>query len=125
MFLGHDVENGAGVDQAERMALSVLCDELLALRTECADQPEEIRLLLARIEGEARARRPILRLVDELLGGVGATRGLASGLPGAGAGRAHEEWFGCPDRACDRVGQVAPAGPIPRCVVLGTAMARR
>jgi hypothetical protein len=113
------------VDRAERMALAVLCEELPALREECRHQPESVRLLLTRIEDEARARRPTLRLLDGLVGGIEAPRGLSGELPGAGAGRAHEEWFGCPDGACDRTSQAVPAGPVPRCLVLGTAMKRR
>jgi phosphomevalonate kinase len=113
------------VDQAERMALSELCQELPGLRNECRSQPERISSLLERIEEEARARRPFLHLLAELLGTPDTARGLSGGLPGAGSGRADEEWFGCPDNTCDRKRQAVPAGPPPQCLVLGQAMTRR
>ncbi|WP_067456233.1 hypothetical protein [Actinomadura macra] len=110
---------------AERVALSALCDELPALREQCATEPGEKRLLLARIETEARARRPILALLGELLGTgeTGAVRGLGAGLPGAGPGRADEEEFACPDGACDRIAVAVPAGPVPHCLLTGLPMA--
>jgi hypothetical protein len=106
-----------GTDSPERLALGALCDELRELRRECAAQPEEKRLLLARIEAAARERRPILALLEELLGasGADAVRGLGGGIPGAGSGRADEESFSCPDGACGRKAYTVPAGPIPRC----------
>lgn len=106
-----------GTDTAERLALGALCEELRALRQECAAQPEEKRLLLARIEAAARERRPILALLEELLGTGGAdtVRGLGAGMPGAGSGRADEESFSCPDGACGRIAFTVPAGPVPRC----------
>ncbi|QXJ24285.1 hypothetical protein AGRA3207_005575 [Actinomadura graeca] len=114
---------------AERVALSALCDELPALREQCAAEPEDKRLLLTRIEAEARARRPILALLGELLGtgaeDTGAVRGLGAGLPGAGPGRADEERFGCPDGACDRTAVAVPAGPVPHCVLTGLPMSGR
>ncbi|MCC8247635.1 hypothetical protein [Saccharothrix luteola] len=115
------------MDPAERMALTALCAELPALREECRYQPESARRLLARVEEEARARRPVLALLDQLLDGGGdeATRQLSGGLPGMGAGQADEESFGCPDDACDRTSVPVPAGPVPRCLVLGAAMKRR
>ncbi|MFF4990009.1 hypothetical protein ACFY19_22715 [Streptosporangium saharense] len=115
------------MDTSERRALSMLCDELPALRALCAVEPEEKRSLLSRIETEARTRGPILELLGELLGtGVtGTERGLGAGLPGAGAGRADEESFGCPDHACDRIADTVPAGPVPRCQITGLPMRRR
>lgn len=112
-------------DTSERLALSVLCDELPALRAQCAGAgSEEKRRLLAEIEAAARARRPILGLLNAFVG-AGAERGLGGGLPGAGPGRADEETFGCPDGACNRVAGGVPAGPPPRCQVTGLAMRRR
>lgn len=107
--------------------MTALCDELPALRELCAAQSRDRRLLLSRIEAEARARRPVLALLGELLGtGVtGTSRGLGAGLPGAGPGRADEESFGCPDHACDRVADAVPAGPVPQCRITGLPMARR
>ena len=115
------------MDLTERLVLSALCDELPALRTECALQPEKQRHLLSRIEVEARARRPILALLSELLGTTrtGTVRALSGGLPGVGPGRADEERFGCPDGACDRVTGTVPAGPVPRCEITGLPMSRR
>jgi hypothetical protein len=114
-------------DNVERLALGALCDELRELRRECAAQTEEKRLLLSRIEAEARERRPILALLGELLGigGADTVRGLSSSMPGAGSGRADEETFACPDGACDRVVHTVPAGPIPRCALTGLPMISR
>ncbi|WP_413099892.1 hypothetical protein [Streptomyces sp. Inha503] len=114
-------------DTDERLALATLCDELRQLRRECAAQTEEKRLLLSRIEAEARERRPILALLDQLLGTSGAdtVRGLSGNLPGAGSGRADEETFACPDGACGRVVHGVPAGPIPRCELTGLPMTSR
>ncbi len=116
-----------GTDTAERLALGALCEELRALRRECAAQPEEKRLLLARIEAAARERRPILALLGELLGtsGADAVRGLGAGLPGTGSGRADEESFSCPDGACERITLTVPAGPIPRCLLTDLPMISR
>lgn len=113
------------MEQAEKLALSGLCEELVGLREECRNQPQRVRDLLSRIEEAARAREPFLDLLTELLGTPDAARGLSAGLPGAGAGHADEEWFGCPDGACDRRSQAVPAGPVPRCLVLDRAMKRR
>jgi hypothetical protein len=116
------------LDPAERLALTALCDELPELRRECALQPaNKQQLLLSRIEAEARARRPILALLGELLGtsGTDTVRGLSTSLPGAGSGRADEEHFGCPDGACDRVASTVPAGPVPRCLITGLPMTTR
>jgi phosphomevalonate kinase len=121
----HVGERSRAVERAEKLALSGLCEELPGLRDECSKQPEKVRRLLARIEEEAKARRPFLDLLGELLGTPEEARGLSAGLPGAGAGRADEEWFSCPDGACERRSQAIPAGPVPRCVVLGRAMKRR
>lgn len=116
------------MDSAERYALTLLCDELAELRAECADQPQDRQHILTRIEAEARARHPILDLLNELLGTSSpeqTLRTLSSGLPGSGSGQADEESFGCPDGACDRVRGTDPAGPVPRCLVTGQPMCRR
>lgn len=104
----------------------MFCDELPALRALCAAEPEEKLLLLSEIEAAARARAPIHPLLSRLLGVnvTGSVRGLGRGLPGAGAGRADEETFGCPDQACDRVAETVPAGPVPHCVITGLPMRR-
>jgi hypothetical protein len=106
------------------MALMTLCAELPGLRAECAQQSAWHRQLLARVEDEARARRPILDLLGELLG-VGTVRSLSHRPPGVGPGRAHEERFGCPDGACDREVVPLPAGPVPHCWVTGTPLKPR
>ncbi|GAA3433781.1 hypothetical protein [Kutzneria kofuensis] len=115
------------MDAQERLALTTLCCELAELRRECAEQPERRQRLLARIEAEAAARRPILPLLAELLGvdGEETLRTAGAGLPGAGPGQADEESFACPDGACDRVEGTTPAGPIPRCLLTGRPMRRR
>jgi hypothetical protein len=114
------------VDQAETEALADLCEGLPALREECLLEPEEVRGLLARIEEEARERRPVRALLRELTGvDPTSTRGVGNGLPGFGPGRAQEVRFACPDGACDRVGLPVPAGPPPRCHVTGVPMKRR
>lgn len=113
------------MEQAEKMALSGLCEELGGLRAECRNQSEQVRALLMRIEQAARAREPLLGLLAELLGTPDAARGLSARLPGAGAGHANEEWFRCPDGVCDRKSRAIPAGPLPRCLVLDRAMKRR
>lgn len=111
----------------ERQALAAFCSEVGALRAEFSREPEHKRRLLARIEAEAAARRPIHGLLGELLGteAGGTTRALSTALPGSGAGRADEERFGCPDRACDRVCEPLPAGPVPHCEITGEPMRRR
>lgn len=108
----------------ERNALTQLCDELTELRQECALQSEERQRLLARIELEAAARRPITHLLAELMGTSTeeTVRTLSANYPGAGTGQADEEVFGCPDGACDRVDGTSPAGPIPRCPLTGQPM---
>lgn len=115
------------MEDAERAVLTVLCEGLEALRAECALWPEPRRQLLARIEGEARARRPVLALVAELLDASPdeTRRMIASGPPGLGPGHADEESFGCPDGACDLVTTPLPAGPVPNCVLTGAHMRRR
>jgi hypothetical protein len=115
------------VETEERRALTRFCVELDGLRKECAFLPERRRRLLERIEAEARARRPIVVLLAELLDASrkDTTRTLAEGLPGAGPGQADEEQFCCPDDACDRVDGTTPAGPVPRCLVTGQPMKRR
>ncbi|SEP20290.1 hypothetical protein [Amycolatopsis saalfeldensis] len=110
------------MDPAERSALTALCAELPELRAECARRPEPARVL-AVIEAEARARRPITALLEQLLGTPSdetvRQRSLSSRLPGSGPGRADEERFGCPDGACDRLAAAEPAGPVPRCPLTG------
>ncbi|PPI99510.1 hypothetical protein C5E51_36300 [Nocardia nova] len=115
------------MEDAERAVLTVLCGGLADLRAECARWPVPRQRLLARIETEARARRPVLALVAELLGASQQeTRQMTSGgLPGFGSGRADEESFGCPDRACDHVAEPLPAGPVPRCMLKDTPMRRQ
>jgi hypothetical protein len=115
------------VETEERRALTNFCIELDGLREECAFLSESRRRLLERIEAEARARRPIVALLAELLNASreATTRTLAEGLPGIGPGQADEERFRCPDEACDRVGGTTPAGPVPRCMVTGQPMKRR
>lgn len=115
------------MDASERYALTAFCEELADLRQECARQPEQRRLLLARIEAEAQARRPILELLGELLGTTSddTVRSLGTGLPSAGPGRADEERFACPDHACARIAFTVPAGPIPRCRITGEPMIRQ
>lgn len=117
---------GDAVNVSERSALAAFCEELPQLRAECAYQPVARRLLLACIEAEARARRPILGLLSELLGASpdSTVRTLSVGLPGSGPGQADEEQFVCPDDACARVALTIPAGPVPRCHVTGKPMAR-
>ena len=115
------------MDIEERRALTIFCQELGALRDECAHHSEHRRHLLERIEAEAKARRPILKLLGELLdaGPDDTRRMLSISLPGLGPGQADEELFGCPDSACDRVCEAAPAGPPPRCALMGMPMHRR
>jgi hypothetical protein len=115
------------MESAERLALTALCEELTMLRSEVARHGEAKRNLLARIEGEAAAGRPVLVLLGRLLGADGTTavRALSSGLPGAGHGQTDDERFVCPDGRCDRVATTTPAGPVPRCLVTGGAMVRR
>lgn len=109
----------------ERRVLTMLCDELDALRAECALHSETHRKLLTHIETEARARQPILPLVTELLGGSlpGPYRTNATDPPRSGPGQA--ETYGCPDNACDRICSTGPAEPQPRCKLTETPMRRR
>lgn len=115
------------MDVAERRALTMLCGELSELRAESGQHPPDKQQLLAQIEAEARARRPILGLLAELMGinREETVRALAGGLPGTGPGHADEERFGCPDGACDRVCTTYPAGPVPRCPLIDDPMTRR
>lgn len=114
------------MDSSERLALAALCEELPDLRAECARQGADQSGRLARIEAEARARRPILTLLAALLDAEPdeAQRQLGAGLPGSGPGHADEESFVCPDGACARVAHTVPAGPVPRCRVIGRPMVR-
>jgi hypothetical protein len=117
---------GAGLD-AERSALTTLCQDFDELVEEAGRHAPERRELVARIAVEARARRPVLGLLGQLLGTDRDTtvRALAAGLPGTGPGRARREEFRCPDGACDRLATPPPAGAIPRCAVTGLPMERR
>jgi hypothetical protein len=113
---------------SEQGALAIVCEDLLGLRDECARSQRQV-MLLARIEQEATARRPVLPLLVELLGltpeeVLGDHRQAATGLPGIGGGRADDELFGCPDGACDRRSTTAPAGAPPTCLLTGRAMRR-
>jgi hypothetical protein len=123
-------DSGAGepVNWDEREALTILCEELPELREECAKRSAHARLL-ARIEEEAAARRPVLALLAELLEDtpddvLEEHRQAATGLPGAGAGRADDEVFGCPDGACAREARTVPAGAPPRCLLTSREMRR-
>ncbi len=111
---------------AERSALTSLCQEYDALVVEAGHVPGHQELVV-RIAEEARARRPVLGLLEQLLGTdrESTVRALSAGLPGAGPGHAYAETFGCPDGACDRVAVPPPAGAVPRCAVTGLPMARR
>lgn len=112
------------MEAAERLALTMLCSEIPDLRLECAQQSEWHQHRLMQIEDTARARQPIFALLSQLVGvgDVGGLRTLSSALPGGSTGRAHEEAFGCPDGACNRVAVSLPAGPVPRCEVTGMHM---
>jgi hypothetical protein len=114
------------MDSSEQLALAAFCEELPDLRAECARQGADRRRQLAHIETEAQARRPILPLLAVLLDArpEHTVRALAAGLPGAGPGQADEESFVCPDGACARVAYTVPAGPVPRCRVIGRPMVR-
>ncbi|MFH8623659.1 hypothetical protein ACH4A8_17395 [Streptomyces vietnamensis] len=109
----------------EQRVLTLFCEDLPRLREECA-QDAELEEKLRHIVAEARARRPVAALLEELLGTSpdSGARALASRLPGSGRGWADEERYGCPDDACDLVRQPAPAGPVPRCSVTGLPMCR-
>jgi hypothetical protein len=120
---------GQDVDQAEREALTILCQELPTLRVDCAKFSERHVRLLARVEEEAAARRPVLDLLAELLGGtrnevLEEHRSAATGLPGTGGGRADDEVFGCPDDACGHQTRTVPAGTPPRCSLTRREMKR-
>lgn len=111
---------------AERSALATLCQEFDALIGETGRHSTERQELLERIVAEARARRPVLTLLGQLLDTDRETtlRTLATGLPGTGPGIALQETFRCPDGACDRRAVPPPAGAIPRCAVLGRPLER-
>ncbi|MFI0515993.1 hypothetical protein RKD19_005692 [Streptomyces canus] len=111
---------------AERSALTTLCKEFDALIGETRRHSAARQELLERIVAEARARRPVVTLLSQLLDTDRATtvRTLATGLPGAGPGTARQENFRCPDGACDRTAVPPPAGAIPRCAVMGRPMER-
>ncbi|MDH6519321.1 hypothetical protein M2164_005799 [Streptomyces sp. SAI-208] len=111
---------------AERSALTTLCREFDALIGETRLHTAARQQLLERIVAEARARRPVLTLLGQLLNTDRETtlRTLATGLPGAGPGTARQENFRCPDGACDRTAVPPPAGALPRCAVLGRVMER-
>jgi hypothetical protein len=111
---------------AERSALTTLCQEFDALIGETRLHSAERQELLERIVTEARARRTLLTLLGRLLNTDRETtlRTLSTGLPGAGPGTARQEIFRCPDSACDRTAVPPPAGAIPRCAVMGRPMER-
>ena len=112
------------MDAAERLALTEFCTELAALRSESRLQPET-QAMLARLETEARARRPILALLSEFLGAPPEHLVFRwTKFPAASGGQADEERFGCPDSVCDRVCGTQPAGPVPRCLLTGEPMRR-
>lgn len=106
--------------------MTSLCDEFDALREEARRQSGERAQLLDQIVAEAKARRPVLGLLNQLLGTDSDTtlRALGAGLSGVGSGQAREERFGCPDGACDRITVPPPAGALPRCRVTGLPMQR-
>jgi hypothetical protein len=110
------------VHDDERAVLAMLCDQLPTLRAEIARHPTAARELLARIEAEARAGQPVRDLLAELLPGD-ATRQLQP-MP-LGPGRASEERFACPEGLCDRAATTTPAGPLPRCWLIGRPMKHR
>ncbi|PPK65040.1 hypothetical protein V5P93_004215 [Actinokineospora auranticolor] len=117
------------MDRFERDVLTMLCAGLPELRQECANLSADRKALLDRIEVEAASRRPVARLVSQLLECdpediVEARRGPATGLPGAGGGRADDEVFGCPDDSCNHRARTVPAGEPPRCALLGLRMRR-
>lgn len=117
------------MDRVEREVLTMLCEGLPELRRECAGLPTDRKALLDRIEAEAASRRPVAGLVAQLVGYspediVEARRGPATGLPGAGGGRADDEVFGCPDDSCNHRARTVPAGEPPWCAVLGQRMRR-
>ncbi|WLW53343.1 hypothetical protein [Streptomyces sp. YU58] len=111
---------------AERSALTTLCQEFEALIGETRLHSAARQELLERIAAEARARRPVLPLLGQLLNADRETtlRTLATALPGAGPGTARRETFRCPDGACDRTAVPPPAGALPHCAVLGRLMER-
>ncbi|QKV73651.1 hypothetical protein [Amycolatopsis sp. Hca4] len=117
------------MNDADRMVLSLLCEDLHGLRQVCHQQGQLQQNLLRRIEAEALRRRPVATLLAELVGSppedlVAARRGLAAGLSGFSQGKADDEVFVCPDAACDRQVRVAPAGAPPRCLLANTFMRR-
>lgn len=118
------------MDDAERQALAMLCEELASLRAECAHWPEDKAALLRLIENEVSAHRPIHDLLTRLLGTdplaeTSRSSRLSTGLIGGSGGIANEERFGCPDGACSRNVRPAPAGPLPRCTLTGAPLRRR
>jgi len=114
------------MDDAERRVVARFCLDLPDLRAEVARLDETKRGQLTRIERAAAEGRPISGLLSRYFGIDPATgnRSLQGGLPGAGAGRAHEELFGCPLGHCSREERPVPAGPVPRCLLTGSAMKR-
>jgi hypothetical protein len=107
--------------------MTSLCQEYDALLVEAGRHSAERRELVDRIVAQARARRPVLGLLGQLLGTdrEHTVRALSAGLPGTGPGHAYAETFGCPDGACDRTAVPPPAGAVPRCSVTGLPMERR
>lgn len=109
----------------ERAVLASLCGQLPELRREMARFPAAVQQLLADIETEARAGRPIRGLLSELSIDPDENTRQHSPLPGVGPGRASEERFGCPEDLCDRATTTVPAGALPRCWLTGRYMTRR
>jgi hypothetical protein len=114
------------MDDAERQVLAQFCLDLPDLRAEVARLDETKHGQLARIERAAAEGRPISGLLKRYfdIDPAAAHRSLHRGLPGAGAGRAHEELFGCPHGHCAREERPVPAGPVPRCQVTNSVMKR-
>lgn len=114
------------MDDAERRVLAQFCLDLPDLRAEVARLDETKHGQLARIERAAAEGRPISGLLKRYFDIDPATghRSLPGGLPGAGAGQAHEELFGCPHGHCAREERPVPAGPLPRCPVTDSVLKR-
>ena len=87
-YAGVQVVEGARWIRTSATCSRWVCKELPALRAEISAHSEEKGRLLARIESEAAARRPILPLLAELLGTTRdeTRQALGAGLPGAGQG---------------------------------------
>ncbi|MDX6236228.1 MAG: hypothetical protein QOG10_1043 [Kribbellaceae bacterium] len=111
----------------ERRALTLLCQDLDELRAELArpDHPRDLFTTLDDLVTSAQAGRPIAKRLSKLIGPLASEYRSIGPLPGLGPGHADRELFGCPDGRCDLVRTTEPAGPLPRCRILGRAMPRR